>query len=188
MDGSVLKSFAYDSARDISYLITADLSSDDTVVPSVPVKVQKPISQLGTSVPIAAHMMFNGGDEVVEKTLSLVTTGNFDTVWEIDETTGEIVNTVVGNLAEDVASGPSEFYCDLATKDCDYWATSCYDSKGRALYFQAHQVIGDDGIPEAMIHKTNWFTNRVTGQSYPLTNAVVDMTFGYASYQFVEFE
>lgn len=176
MDGSVLKSFLVDASNN-NYLVKTDFSTASPLS-TTPLLLQLPRGMAAQEAPIGAFMMPDGPN--ASPRLMTQVTGIFDYFVFVDETTGKTESVLPSDLSNEAAS---MFFCDTATKDCDYWQTAAFDPVSSTLYYQAHAM---DESRDSGIYALQYVQNKVTKMWYPVTwNTVQPMQFGYIGYQFV---
>jgi hypothetical protein len=182
VDGGVLKSFTFDSANN-TFLVTTDLASG---VVSAPLPVQPAARTAGYQYPIGAAMVAPYPGQPSQ--LMLVLAGNFDSFMFVDESSGE-QSEIIFDIYD---SAGVVLECHLGTFDCDTaWDTITVDNATpdgyAAIYFQGH--VDPDGSDTTTMLKLFWFTNAITGQTYPLINVVRSpLSFGFAGWQVASFE
>jgi hypothetical protein len=186
IDGSVLKSFLYDSTGDgKTYLVQTDLSQ--TPVKSTAPLLLQPVKGITMAFtrPINAHIITDG--VTVDSTgtqTAVVYGGNWDMVLSVNCQTGEQTG-IIPNMVEGAGvSVPQYLYCNTDVKDCDYWTTSSYDTVGKTMYLQTHTE--EEGVYTAMISAVEYIQQAagVFPYLWPTANAAV---FGWSAHQFVNF-
>jgi len=179
LDGSVLKSFVYDSARNTPYLIHTDLSTTPATV-SAPLAVQPIPGALGKEVPIGAFMLLDANTGATN--LAIMLSGNFDQISYINEQTGEQTPIIFNMVDSAGVVSPGQLICDTNTKDCDtIWTTAAVNPANGNLYFQAESI--SDDMPSTYIYVMQQLQSKITGVWYPYQDALVNMNFGYSGYQ-----